>query len=215
MKLRIALSALVAVLLVVLFWFLLWQPMQDEVAVLDQDIEDVRAQQAQREARIAALRQVREQAPELHALITTSELLVPRTPGLPAAVRQLQLAAEESGLRLSSISPGRPTPVAGADAEPGRVLVSMSVSILAEGSYFQVVDFLRRVEDPSISPRGLVWTQVAASPVEHPTLSFSMTGQFFAVLPEGEVDETADEPDDEVDDPLEDDPLLDDEGDEE
>ena len=29
------------------------------------------------------------------------------------------------------------------------------------GRYFQIVDTLRRLEDPAISPRGIVWTTAA------------------------------------------------------
>jgi hypothetical protein len=51
-----------------------------------------------------------------------------------------------------------------------------------EGGYFQVVDFLRRLEDPVVTPRGVLVQSVTASPGELPTLSVSVSVVMFADL---------------------------------
>jgi Tfp pilus assembly protein PilO len=187
----VVLGGLGAVLLVVLFWLLLWNPKQEQLAELDTQIADAQSLQVQLQAQIAGLRDVREQAPEVQALLAASETIVPHDPAMPSALRQLQQAATEAELTLRSVSPGRPEVVIaeGLAMEPGTQLVSYPVGVLLEGGYFQVVDFLRRVEDPAISPRGFAWASLNASVLEYPTLTVDLSGAVYAVVPAGWVPE--------------------------
>ncbi len=82
-------------------------------------------------------------------------------------------------MTLLSVSPSRPSAAPGELAELAEINLSLSV----EGSYFQLVDFLRRIADPSITPRGITWSALAATPSEYPTLAISLTGKMFALLP--------------------------------
>ncbi len=206
------LSGLAMLLVIVLFWLLWWSPRDEELVRLDTEIEEAQAQQTETQGEITSLREVREDAPDVQSLITASDAIVPNSPSLPAALRQLQLAGEESGLTLRSVSPGRPqaltdeaegeAPVEGEEPtegapelEEGTQLASIEISVVVEGSYFQIVDFLRRVEDPEISPRGVIWTQVATSPLEYPELTATLNGQMYAVLPAGIEAEDEAEPD--------------------
>jgi Tfp pilus assembly protein PilO len=173
----VALSALGAVLVVVLFWLLLWSPKQDELEQAHLDIESVRSEQALTETRIRALEGVREQAPELEAELAAGDAIVPRDAALPSALRQLQTAADEAGARLVSVSPGRPTAV---DGQP--TLGRIPVSVELHAGYFQAIDFLRRLEDPTISPRGLTWANLDMSIDEYPNLMVNLSGQIYAQL---------------------------------
>lgn len=173
------LAALGVVLVLLLFYFFAFAPKNDELAVIREDIDTAVAQQATLEARIAALQEVRLRAPEIEAALAAAESIIPREAALPSALRQLQLAADDSGVELLTISPGRPAAVAGELPELSMLAVSLSV----EGSYFQLVDFLRRIEDPSITPRGLVWTSGSLSPGDYPTLAVSLGGEMYALLP--------------------------------
>jgi Tfp pilus assembly protein PilO len=172
-----ALSALGAVLLVVLFWLLLWSPKQEELEQAHLDIESVRSEQALTATRIRALEDVREQAPELEAELAAGEAILPRDAALPSALRQLQTAADEAGAKLVSVSPGRPTAV---DEQP--TLGRIPVNVELRAGYFQAVDFLRRLEDPTISPRGLTWANLDMSIDEYPTLMVNLSGQLYAQL---------------------------------
>jgi Tfp pilus assembly protein PilO len=173
----VALSALGAVLVVVLFWLLLWSPKQDELEQAHLDIESVRSEQALTETRIRALEGVREQAPELEAELAAGDAIVPRDAALPSALRQLQTAADEAGAKLVSVSPGRPTAV---DGQP--TLGRIPVSVELHAGYFQAIDFLRRLEDPTISPRGLTWANLDMSIDEYPNLMVNLSGQIYAQL---------------------------------
>lgn len=196
------LAALGAVLVVVLFWLLLWTPKSDELAEVRAEIEGVQQEQEMTRTRIQALQAVRDRAPEIEARLAAASSLIPRDTALPSVLRQLQLAADESGAVLLSVSPGRPAPVEETEDD----LAAMTVSVQLAGSYFQIVDFLRRVEQPDVTPRGLIWSDLALGVEEYPQLSANLTGTMYASLPSApppsdepeEAEETGDDEDADV-----------------
>lgn len=202
------LAAVGAVLVIALFYVAIFQPAREELAEVEAQIELEINEQVRLEEEIARLRSVRAEAPTVEAELATGEAIVPRDPALPALIRQLQLAADESGLTLATVSTQRPAPVP-ESTEPG--LSAISTSMLLEGGYFQVVDFLRRLEDPGITPRGILWENATVSRAdgEYPDLSVALTGTVFAVIdvplpPEPEIDEADAGPSDDDQDAEED-----------
>lgn len=183
-------ATLGAVLLGALFFFFVWQPKSDEIAEIETQIDTVEEQQAQLRQRLTALREVRNNAPELEAAIVAAESIVPRDIGQASAIRQIQLAADESGVELPTVSFGGPSQIQ--DAPPG--LAALSLTLQVEGGYYQIVDFYRRVEDPTITPRGVTWSSVSLTPTDYPTLSASSSGSMYALLPTPPVPEPAEEP---------------------
>lgn len=173
------LTALVAVAVIALSFMLLIKPKMDEVAELEAEADTVRTQQAQVQSEISALEQVRATSPNLEAELAALGAIVPRSPDLPSALRQLQMAADDSGVTLLSVAPGRPSS-AGVAEVPDLTTISLNLSL--EGGYFQVVDFLRRLEDPAITARAILIGSVDASPTEYPTLSVTVSGQMYALL---------------------------------
>lgn len=193
------LGGLAVVLVAIAYYFFLWQPKSDQVAEIEDQIEQQEAQQIELQQRINALQDIRDRAPELEAAIVAAESIVPRDIAVPAALRQLVLAADDSGVDLVSVSPARPAAFTGAD-EPGVAVIDVSLQV--NGGYFQLIDFLRRIEDPSISPRGFVWTGLSLSPSDYPTLAANITGSMFAVLPVSGAPETTPAPVTEQEDDL-------------
>jgi Tfp pilus assembly protein PilO len=187
------LSIIAAVLVVVLFYLLAFQPKRVELAEVEERIAAEQSEQVRLEAELGRLRQVREGAPEVEAELAAAEAIVPREPAIPSALRQLQVASDESGVVLQTVSTSRPAPV---DGGP-QGLASISVNTQVLGSYFQVVDFLRRTEDPSITPRGIRWGSVNLSKQDYPTLTVTVSGEMFALLPVAPAE--AEEPTDEAD----------------
>jgi Tfp pilus assembly protein PilO len=188
---QILLSVLGAILIVALFYVLLFQPAREEVATIEASIVTEQTAQQELAVEIARLRAVREQAPEVEAQLAAAEAIVPRDAALPSALRQLQLAADEAGIVMQSVTTSRPTLLEGsADGEgsaqglPTEALAAVDVNVQLIGGYFQVVDFLRRIEDPAISPRGLDWNNatVARSGDEYPNLQVSLSGQLYALI---------------------------------
>lgn len=178
-RVQMALAGLAAVIVVVLFWLLLWSPQQDELEAIRTEIEDAQAEQSRLTAEREALRAIREEAPGVEAELAAVSSVVPSDPALPSALRQLQSAADEAGVVLQTVSPARPTQVEGAEQGVSAIAVSAQLS----GGYFQLVDFLRRIEDPEITPRGLVWDSANLAREEYPTVTATLTGTMFARLP--------------------------------
>lgn len=197
------LAALGAVLLVVVAYLFLIKPQQDEVTEIRTEIESTQDQQTQVRAQISRLEDVRARIPEVEAAIAAAETILPRDDAkLAAAVRQLQVAANDSGAELTSISMGRPEAVtADADTEvtvPAD-LASISVTATVGGGYFQIVDFLRRVEDPALTPRAVLWGSASVTLDEYPTLTANLSGNMFAYLEDIGVDEDGAAPQPETD----------------
>lgn len=176
---QLLIAGVVALVAAVAFYFFLWSPKNAETAEINEQIDTVEAEQVQLRARIAELEQLRATAPEIEAAIVAAQSIVPRDLALPSATRQLQLAADESGVDMRTITFQQTSQVDG--AEPGTVSIDLGVTI--EGGYFQIVDFLRRVEDPAITPRGIVWNNLSLAPSAYPTLNASLTGSMYAKLP--------------------------------
>jgi Tfp pilus assembly protein PilO len=192
-RLQVLLVALAAVLVVVLFFFLVWQPGQNERDDLETQIQAAITRQEELTAERNRLREVRAEAPEIEAEVASIERIVPGTAEVPALLRQLQTAADDAGAVLRVVNPDRPEAVDG-DAEG---LASLAVSVQVEGSYFQLVDFVRRTEDPAIVARGIRWRTVAMSPLEYPQLQAVISGHAFALLPAPPAEEEPPAEDDE------------------
>lgn len=201
------LAVLAAVALLVVSFLFLIKPKMDEVVELEAQAEDIRTQQQTTQSQITALEQVRATSPNIESELAAVGAIVPDSPALPATLRQLQMAADESGVTLISVAPGAPS-AAGVAEVPELSVISLSLSL--EGGYFQIVDFLRRLEDPVITARGMMVVDLAVAPAEYPTLAVTMSAQMFSMLdqpvgsapePEPEATETATEgdPDVEVD----------------
>lgn len=172
------LAVLGTALVVVLFWLLLWKPQSDELTQVRDAIAATQDQQAAAQQTIQRLKDVRARAPEIEADLVAAESIVPTSASLPATLRQFQLAADDAGASLVSVTPGRPTAVVG----DTRGLAELSLAVQVEGSYFQIVDVLRRLEDPSITARGIVWDLMDVAVEEYPTLTLTLSGRMFAVL---------------------------------
>lgn len=197
---NVAILAVLGVIVLLLgWWFLLYSPKGEEIAEVEEQIESVQAQQAQARIRIEELKTLRQRAPEIEALIAAGNAIIPPDPALPSALRQLQMAADAAGVELPTISIARPGGGEPETASP------MSVSLSISGGYFQIIDFLRRIEDPTITSRGILWNAVSMAPSDYPTLTAALTGVMYArsvpepvaeletvVVQDGDEDDTAD-----------------------
>jgi Tfp pilus assembly protein PilO len=196
----LGIAGLVAVLLLVLFFVFLWRPQSERIAEIDAERESVEQQQVTLQQRIARLEDVRRAAPEYEAQIVAAESVVPRETAMPPAFRQLQTAADDAGVELVTITPSRPTQVEGAEEGLAAIALALEVS----GEYFELVDFLRRLEDPAITARGVVWSTLALSPIDYPELVLNVNGTMYALLPEADLVERREPPPDEDEDEDED-----------
>lgn len=187
MKRAVPLLGILAAVLLVMVWYLLaWSPRTDELAATEQAIVDRQTQQVVTANRITTLQQVRHDAASLSADLAASDALIPDAPNLAGALRQLQQAAQDSGALLVSVAPSRPQLVDGTEG-----LYAFTLNAELRGGYFQIVDVLRRLEEPAISPRGVVWDRTSMTVDEHPELVAVLTGRMFATLPAPPDDTTS------------------------
>lgn len=170
-----ALAAVAAALIVVAWFFLLFSPKNDEVSVLHDEREQALTQQQTVQTRIAALEGIRSAAPEIEAGLAAARTLVPAQVALPTALRQLQHAADEAGLTLDSITPDRAGEVPGVEG-----VSQFGVTMTLQGSYFQLVDFTRRLEDPTLLGRAVLVEDVNVAIAEHPTLDATVRVRMFS-----------------------------------
>lgn len=173
----ILLGSLALVLVAALWWLFLYSPGQERLAQVETEIAAAETEQISLQGRLAALEAVRARAPETEAAIAQLRSIVPDDPALPAALRQIAAAANDAGFDIESITTTRPTVV---DEAIG--LYAVDVSLTGQGSYFQLVDLLRRLEDPAITARGIVMRDLSVAPAEYPSLTVSVSGQMYAVL---------------------------------
>lgn len=169
------LSVLAVVVVVAAWWFVFMAPRNEAIAALRDEVEVARTQQATVRARIRALEAVRTAAPDIEAELASARTLLPRSASLPSALRQLQDAADSSGLVLDAVAPTRPVPHADRDD-----LQSFTVSVAVSGGYYQWVDFVRRVEDPSLVGRGVLVEALDVTPLEYPLLAGNVQLRMFA-----------------------------------
>lgn len=180
---------LVALVLAVGFWFLLYKPSGAEEQLVREEIATLEGQEASLRVELERLRGVQRREVEIRATLARLAELIPLGVAQPAAIRQLQRAADASGTEIASVTfglPGVPDAaggvVAGDTGTEGTVLAQIPVTIVAEGGYFQVVDFLRRLEVEV--PRAVLIDGVSIAEAESgfPLLAATLTGRLFAVI---------------------------------
>lgn len=181
---------IVAMLLTAVFWFVMYQPQNERQRALEAQVLTLREQEQTLQARVAALQAIRDDEVAIRAALARLEEYIPTSVAQPSALRQLQRIADASGttleiLRFGDAAPpqatGETTPVD--TGEPGKVLAAIPVTIAVDGGYFQIVDFLRRLEVDL--PRAVLVQDLALekSPDGNfPRLRATLTSQLFAII---------------------------------
>jgi len=134
----IFIAAVVAVS--VLFFFLIFKPQATKIDATRADADAAEAKTGQLRAELKRLQELQRNAPKLREEATILDAAMPNDPQLAQFILQVQESATASGIDWLSIAPVPPA----ASTQPGvsEVVVAMSV----EGGYFQVQDFLVRLE---------------------------------------------------------------------
>jgi Tfp pilus assembly protein PilO len=128
--------ALLALLLV----FFLVTPKMGEVSEARAELDEARNEQQTLESQVRALEDARDSAAVARQTIAEVDQRIPPTADLPGLILLLQNAAVGSGLDLVTVTPGSPT----FNAEAGLSVIPVSVN--GTGAYFDVAEFLFRIE---------------------------------------------------------------------
>jgi Tfp pilus assembly protein PilO len=154
-------------------YFLLVSPQASKAAALREDADTQLQANHQIQSQIAQLNKQKKDLPKLQAELEKFALKIPGNPALPALVRGLSDAADQSGVNLVSISPAVPAwsktvnPVTHAETTApitgpnGTVVVNIPIAIEVSGTYSQISQFFAEMES---LPRALEVTGLVIAP---------------------------------------------------
>jgi Tfp pilus assembly protein PilO len=159
---RPLLIGVAAALGLLVFWFLfLWSPQGSKITKAKERAAQAESERQELQLRIARLKSLQQAEPQKRAQLESLRVAIPDEPNLAQFILDANTAANTSGIEFLSISPSPPssgtgpsapgstpppttpaTPAApAAGARPAVISLQLSVS----GGYFQVVDFVNRL----------------------------------------------------------------------
>ena len=129
---------LVGVVLIVAWYFLLLSPARAKLSALDSQVQAQQAALATAQQDVARLESYKKTAPQSRAEIVRLGKMLPQSEGIPSLIIELTKTADASGVDLNSISRGA--------TQPGTPFGLQSVSLQVTGRFFDIEDFLYRME---------------------------------------------------------------------
>jgi type IV pilus assembly protein PilO len=147
-QLELVLSIVAIVVVAAGLWLAAIRPQSNRAAKASTAEEIALDRQSALRNDIVSLNQLKAQAPKLTARETELKRLFPTDPKLANLTDALQDTAQAAGVTLVSIQPGTPADAGIADSAAGTArLAGIPLQIQVGGGYFQVGDFLDRVEN--------------------------------------------------------------------
>jgi Tfp pilus assembly protein PilO len=132
-------AAVVAVALIVAWYFLLFSPTKSEISSLNDQISTEQTKLAQAKQEVARLEQYKKTAPQSRADIVRLSKALPGSEGVPSLIVELGKTAEASGVSLVSITRG--------ETKEGTPFGIQAITLQVEGQYFDLEDFFYRLEN--------------------------------------------------------------------
>ena len=134
---KIAIGVMVLVLAGGLTYYFVLSPLQQRVAELETQNEQVQREVAQHRAMVADLERYRREAAELEKRLAILQEKLPTEKEMPPLYRTMSDAAFESGLAVSLFQPR--------EAKVRDYYNEIPISIVAEGGYHELGEFLEKV----------------------------------------------------------------------
>ncbi len=103
-------TAVVAVVLIVAWYFLLLSPTRTKVSDLNTQIQSAQASLNSAKQEVALLQAAEKTAPQTRAEITRLGEMLPESEGMPSLIVELSHTAVQSGVTITSIARGQTTP---------------------------------------------------------------------------------------------------------
>lgn len=178
---RMILAAVLALLVVALFYLFAIRPRKSELSDLRAQVEQENNKTVQLTAELKHLSELQANAPRAQAELTRIEQFVPRSNELPDFIFQVNSAAAEANVDFVHVGPQQPkTPPEGAE------VAEVPVQLDARGGYFAIQDFIRRLYDLRRAVRidGIDMAAEADQITGETVLAVKMTARVFFELPE-------------------------------
>jgi type IV pilus assembly protein PilO len=166
-------SVVGAVLVVALWWMFVFSGIRSEASDVDKEIDTAKAETTSLEAQLAQLEDLEANGAETQARLEQLRKAVPEQADLAAFIDEVNALGAASGVEWVSVAPSTPTLASGVNS----IMFSMTV----DGGYFQVLDFLNRVENMSrlVVVDGITLDQ-GESTEGTPTLTANLTARMFS-----------------------------------
>jgi Tfp pilus assembly protein PilO len=132
-------TAVVAVVLIVAWYFLLFSPAQRKISDLDTQVQSAQSALDMANQEVVKLESYKKTAPQSRAEVVRLGKMLPVSEGIPGLIIELTKTAEASGVSITSIARGTTT--------SGSPFGIQAVSIQVSGRYFDIEDFLYRLEE--------------------------------------------------------------------
>ena len=132
-------TAVVAVVLIVAWYFLLFSPAQRKMSDLGTQVQSAQSALDMANLEVAKLESYKKTAPQSRAEVVRLGKMLPESEGIPGLIIELSKTAEASGVTITSIARGTTT--------AGSPFGIQTATIQVSGRYFDVEDFLYRLEE--------------------------------------------------------------------
>ena len=197
-------SAFAAVLIVAIFvagWFLLISPKRGEASGLRAQTATQEDANSRLQQQLQVLQAQQKDLPKQQAMLAAMKVQIPDNPALPSLIRDLTAAGRKVGLSVDSMAPAQPvalvadpgavapasttsgvgaagtqTPASAGAASNSSTLYQVPLVLNVTGSYFELEQFLNRLEGLK---RSLLVSGLSVSPA---TSEDGATGDLTAVL---------------------------------
>lgn len=146
MRRNIIIFVLIMLAVLVAWYFLIFTPQSNKI-----DETAAAADGAEQQARalrleVERLRELEKQAPQLRERAAKADTAIPGDPQLAQFILQVQEAADASGVDWVSVAPTPPAAPPEAATPDARAVLEVILEMSVEGGYFQVQDFITRLE---------------------------------------------------------------------
>ncbi|MFA4964191.1 MAG: type 4a pilus biogenesis protein PilO [Thermoleophilia bacterium] len=131
-------TAIVAAVLIVAWYFLLFNPTRTEISDLDAQVQAAQVTLDTARQEVVRLESYKKTAPQSRAEIVRLGKMLPTSEGIPSLIVELTKTADASGVDLMSIGRGQ--------GQPGTPFGIQTVNLSVTGRFFDVEDFLYRLE---------------------------------------------------------------------
>jgi Tfp pilus assembly protein PilO len=132
-------AGVIAVVLIVAWYFLLFSPTRQELSDLDDQIAADQSALSAAQDELARLQSYEKTAPQAQVDIVRLSKMLPEDEAIPSMIVELTKTATSSGVTLSTISRGA--------AAAGSPFGIQTVTLNLSGRFFDIEDFLYRLED--------------------------------------------------------------------
>jgi Tfp pilus assembly protein PilO len=132
-------TAVVAIVLIVAWYFLLFSPAQRKISDLNSQVTSAQSALDMANQEVVKLESYKKTAPQSRAEVVRLSKMLPESEGVPGLIIELTKTADASGVSVTSITRGTVT--------PGTPFGIQALNIQVTGRYFDVEDFLYRLEE--------------------------------------------------------------------